>query len=79
MEVQVQVRKPESMFELLHHERYTAEELAKLLGIGLDVVRHATFSGELRGQVIGHHIICLQRQDILRWLRERGELTESAG
>jgi excisionase family DNA binding protein len=73
----MQVRRPESAFELLQHERYTAEEVAELLGIGLDVVRHAAFSGRLRGQVVGHHIICLQRQDILDWLRARGELPEA--
>ena len=71
--MELQVRKPESVFELLHHERYTAEEAAKLLGIGVDVVRHATFSGELRAQIVGHHIIYLQREDILFWMQERRE------
>lgn len=68
-------RTPASVFELLHHERYRAEEVARLLGIGLDAVRHAVFSGELRGEVIEHHIICIRREDVVAWFmaQEVGE------
>jgi aryl carrier-like protein len=67
-------RTPETVFELLHHERYRAEDVSQLLGIGLDVVRHAVFSGELRAEVIEHHIICLRREDVVAWFvaREAG-------
>ena len=61
----------ESVYELLQQERYTAEEVAELLGIGLNVVRHATFTGELRAQIVGHDIISLCRDDVLAWLDER--------
>ena len=61
----------ESVYGLLQHERYTLEEVAELLGIGLAVVRHAAFTGELRAQIIGHDIIGLRRDDILAWLKER--------
>jgi excisionase family DNA binding protein len=61
-----------SIEELLHHEEYTSEELARLLGIGLDVVRHAAFTGELPAQMAGHDIVRIRREDALSWL-EQGE------
>ncbi len=39
-----------SVAELLQQDQYTPEEVAELLEIGLDVVRHAAFSGELRAR-----------------------------
>ncbi len=57
--------------ELLRHEDYTPEELSRLLGIGLDVIRHAAFSGELPAQIAGHDIISVRRRDVLAWLEER--------
>ncbi len=73
----IERRTPESIFELLHHERYRAEEVARLLGIGLDVVRHAVFTGELRAEVIEHHVICIRREDVVAWFtaREAGGAT----
>jgi excisionase family DNA binding protein len=70
-------RTPASVFEMLHHERYRAEEVAQLLGIGLDAVRHAVYSGELRAEVIEHHIICIRREDVVDWFtaREASETT----
>ena len=71
----IERRAPESVFELLHHERYRAEEVARLLGIGVDAVRHAVFAGELPAEVIEHHIICIRREDVVAWFaaREAGE------
>jgi hypothetical protein len=43
-------------------------EAAELLQIGIDVLRHAAFTGELPAQIIEHDIISLQRADILVWL-----------
>ena len=51
--------------------RYTLEEVAELLGIGPDVIRHAAFAGTLRADIKGHHIISLQRDDVLAWLQTR--------
>jgi excisionase family DNA binding protein len=56
------------MYELLQQDQYRAEEVAKLLGIGLAIVRHAAFTGELRAEIVGHHILRLRRDDLLRWL-----------
>jgi hypothetical protein len=61
-----------SISELLQQDRYTPEEVSELLGIGLDVIRHAAFAGTLRADIEGHDIISLQRADVLAWLQERG-------
>ena len=60
-----------SIRELLQQDRYAPEEVSQLLGIGLDVIRHAAFAGTLRADIEGHDIISLQRDDILAWLRTR--------
>jgi hypothetical protein len=60
-----------SIEELLHHEYYTPEEVSRLLGIGLDVIRHAAFTGALHAQIVEHDIINLQRDDVLTWLDAR--------
>ena len=60
-----------SIHELLLQDRYTPEEVAELLGIGLDVIRHAAFAGTLRADIEGHDIISLQRDDVLAWLQTR--------
>lgn len=60
-----------SMYELLQQDRYTPEEVSALLGIGLDVIRHAAFAGTLRAEIEGHDIISLERDDVLAWLQTR--------
>ena len=60
-----------SISELLLQDRYTPEEVSQLLGIGLDVIRHAAFSGTLPADIEGHDIISLQRSDVLAWLQTR--------
>ena len=61
-----------SLQELLLQDQYTPEEVADLLEIGLDVVRHAAFSGDLRAQIAEHDIISIRREDVLAWARESG-------
>ena len=60
-----------SIEELLHREHYTPEELSRLLGIGLDVIRHAAFADELRSQIAEHDILRIRREDVLAWLDVR--------
>jgi excisionase family DNA binding protein len=66
-----------SVYELLQQERYTPEEVAELLGIGVHIVQHAVFSGELRAQIVGHDIISLQRDDVLAWLEARDGVNQA--
>ena len=61
-----------SLQELLLQDQYTPEEVAELLEVGLDVVRHAAFTGELRAQIAEHDIISIRRDDVLAWARARG-------
>jgi hypothetical protein len=56
-----------SVFELLHHERYTLREVSELLGIDIHVVEHAAFSGELRAEIREHHILAIRREDVVTW------------
>jgi excisionase family DNA binding protein len=62
------------VYELLQQERYTPEEVAELLGIGMHIIQHAAFSGELRAQIVGHDIISIRRDDVLAWLEARDGL-----
>jgi hypothetical protein len=66
-----------SLYELLQQDQYTPEEVAEVLWVSIDVVRHAAFTGELPSQFIEHNIISIQRDDVLAWLeasdrRQRG-------
>ena len=70
-ELTMERRTPHSMYELLEQEQYRAEEVATLLGIGLAIVRHAAFTGELRAEIVGHHILRLHRADVLVWMGTR--------
>lgn len=73
MELEIHVRHPKTALELLHDESYTADDVAQLLGVGVSVVRHAAFTGELRAQVRGHHILSLRREDVVAWFMTRDE------
>ena len=66
-----------SLQELLLQDQYTPE-VADLLEIGLDVVRHAAFSGDLRAQIAEHDIISIRREDVLAWARESGRRDAAA-
>lgn len=77
MEAIVEVRRRESLFDLLHHDHYTVDEVARLLDISAHIIQHAAFSGELRAQILGHHILSLRREDVVAWFVERDQ--ESRG
>jgi excisionase family DNA binding protein len=66
-----------SVYELLPQERYTPDEMAELLGIGLHIIQHAAFSGELRAQIVGHDIISIGRNEVLAWLEARDRLDQA--
>jgi hypothetical protein len=65
-----------SIDESLQQDQYTPEEAADLLEIGIDVVRHAAFTGALRAQVVAHDIITISRHDLLTWFG-RSEIAEA--
>jgi excisionase family DNA binding protein len=59
------------MYELLEQDQYRADEVAKVLGIGVHIIQHAAFTGELRAEIVGHHILRLHRADVLVWMGTR--------
>ncbi len=54
--------------ELLHQDHYTPEELAVLLDMDVNAIRAAVFNHRLKAFVVDHHIMCIRRDDVLRWL-----------
>jgi len=60
-----------TLAELMVQDDYQPEDLAELLGIDVDVVRHAAFSGDLVAEVVGHTIVNIRRDDVLRWYDTR--------
>lgn len=61
--------------ELQHQESYTLHEVADVLLIGVNIVRHAVFTGELPAEVVGHDVVAIRQQDILVWFQERERIS----
>jgi hypothetical protein len=61
--------------ELLHQDHYTPEELAVLLDMDVNAIRAAVFNHRLKAFVVDHHIMCIRRDDALRWLAGQEEVT----
>ena len=61
----------ESPEVLLRKDHYTPEELADLLGMTVYRIRGAARTGELHAGVVDHHVLCISREDVLRWLEDR--------
>lgn len=57
--------------DLLHHDHYTVEEAAYLLGMDPGVLNQAAHRHELPAIFAEHHVIYLRRDDLLRWLASR--------
>lgn len=60
-----------NIVELLHHDTYTAEELAELLDMDVHFVQHEAFTGHLKATISEHHVICINRDAVVDWLRTR--------
>lgn len=58
----------ESIANLLVKDRYTALEVSELLDLDQYVVRRACWDGALKAHVVDHHIVSIERDDLLRWL-----------
>jgi excisionase family DNA binding protein len=58
--------------DLLQHDHYTPEELSDLLGINKHTIEQAAHSGELHATLLDHHIMNIRREDVVRWLEDRG-------
>ena len=58
----------------LQKERYTVQEIADMMGIDKDMIRHAVFDGKLKAATAGHDILFIRREDLLEWLQQSGEM-----
>ena len=68
----METRERASILDLLHHERYTPEEVARLLGMHVDFVCQAAYHGDLRARIVGHDVVDIRREDIIAWLDASG-------
>ncbi|MCO5176626.1 MAG: helix-turn-helix domain-containing protein [Thermomicrobiales bacterium] len=57
--------------ELLHRDHYTPDELARLLDLSPEVVRHEVRVGRLKAYIIDHRVIDIRRPDVIDWLDRR--------
>lgn len=61
---------------LLRAEWYTPEQLADLFDVTANTVRTAVFENQLRARVIDGHIVEINRDAALAWLKDRLSLGE---
>lgn len=61
----------ESFHSMLEKDTYHPEELAKLLGMDIDVIYQAAHRGNLKALKIGHDIVAFNRADVVEWLNNR--------
>ena len=58
--------------DVLRDDHYSPQELADLLDMDCHFIRQEVFCGRLHAFVCDHHIQSIRREDVLRWLEERG-------
>jgi hypothetical protein len=60
-----------SFEHLFRQDHYRPDELAELLEVDPNLIRHEVFIGDLHAKVLDHHILEISREDVLRWLTDR--------
>lgn len=58
-------------YSLLQHDHYTVDELAKLALVDHDLIEHAAFSGDLKATIVDHHVVRIERDAAIDWLKRR--------
>ncbi len=61
----------EALFELLHHDHYSPDELARVLGMDVKVILHDALRRELKSYIVNHQVLDIRREDVLEWLQTR--------
>lgn len=65
-----------SVSDLLHRDHYTPDELARLIDVSPEVIRHEVRVGRLRAYMVDHRVMDIRRADVVDWLdRRHAELT----
>lgn len=61
----------EAYLELLHHDHYSPEELARILGMDIHLILHDAQRGELKAFIVDHRVLDIRRDDAISWLHQR--------
>jgi hypothetical protein len=61
----------DALIELLHQDHYSADELARLLGVDHHLILHAAQTGRLNAYIVDHHVLDIRREDVIAWLQSR--------
>lgn len=61
----------EDAFSLLQHDHYTVDELARVSLIDQELIERAAFAGDLKATIVDHHIVRIDREAAVDWLRRR--------
>jgi hypothetical protein len=56
---------------LLHHDHYTVDEAAYILGMNPEVLCQAAQRHELKAYFVNHTIVDIHRDDLVSWLESR--------
>ncbi len=59
------------LFDLLHHDHYSPDELAAVLGMDIHLILHDALQGHLKAYIVDHHVLDIRREDVIRWLKTR--------
>ena len=62
---------PDDVFAAMQQDHFTVEELADVSLVDRHLIERAAFSGDLRATIIDHHIVRIDRDDAIAWLRSR--------
>lgn len=66
-----------ALFELLHRDHYSPDELSRLLGMDLHLILHDAQSGRLKAFIVDHHVLDIRREDAIAWLHDRNRLPDT--
>lgn len=57
--------------DLMQRDHYTPDQLADLLDVSPEVIRHEVRVGRLKAYMIDHRVIDIRRPDVIDWLDRR--------
>jgi hypothetical protein len=55
---------------LFHQDRYAPDDAAYLLGVPVETIYQAAFAKQLDAEIVGHDVVAISREALLRWLRD---------
>lgn len=67
----VPAERHESIEDLLHRSVCTPEQAARMLAMDVRQIYAACYCGDLKCRIVGNNIVSVNREDLIRWLRDR--------